>query len=68
MEDWFIHHGCDGWNILPPFLPGPVEEVFTQLIPELQRRGLFHTEYEGKTFRENLGLIRPPHPVHRAPA
>jgi alkanesulfonate monooxygenase SsuD/methylene tetrahydromethanopterin reductase-like flavin-dependent oxidoreductase (luciferase family) len=59
MEDWFVHHGCDGWNILPPFFPEPVEEVFEQLIPELQRRGLFHTDYEGKTFRENLGLARP---------
>ncbi len=63
MEDWFTHGGCDGWNIMPPFLPGPVEEVFSQLIPELQRRGLFHTGYEGRTFRENLGLARPEHPA-----
>jgi FMN-dependent oxidoreductase (nitrilotriacetate monooxygenase family) len=68
MEDWFVHHGCDGWNILPPFFPEPVEEVFEQLIPELQRRGLFHTEYEGKTFRENLGLARPEHPSKRRAA
>ncbi|MDB5416197.1 MAG: nitrilotriacetate monooxygenase [Rubritepida sp.] len=65
MEDWFVHRGCDGWNILPPFFPAPVEEVFNLLIPELQRRGLFHTEYEGKTFRENLGLARPAHPSKR---
>jgi alkanesulfonate monooxygenase len=33
---------------------------FVQLvIPELQRRGLFRTEYEGETLRENLGLKRP---------
>ncbi len=66
MEDWFVNRGCDGWNILPPFFPAPVEEVFDQLIPELQRRGLFHTEYEGNTLRENLGLARPSHPVARA--
>lgn len=63
MEDWFVHGGCDGWNILPPFFPAPVEEGCTQLIPELQRRGLFHTDYEGRTFRENLGLARPAHPA-----
>jgi len=63
MEDWFTHHGCDGWNILPPYYPAPVEEVFEWLVPELQRRELFHTEYEGGTLRENLGLVRPPHPA-----
>lgn len=68
MEDWFVHRGCDGWNILPPFFPGPVEEVFHLLIPELQRRGLFHTEYEGRTLRENLGLPRPLHPAVRVKA
>ncbi|WP_249120732.1 LLM class flavin-dependent oxidoreductase [Plastoroseomonas hellenica] len=68
MEDWFVNRGCDGWNILPPFFPAPVEEVFELLIPELQRRGLFHTEYEGKTLRENLGLARPAHPAKRSAA
>ena len=29
------------------------------VIPELQRRGLFRTEYEGKTFRGNLGVPIP---------
>ncbi len=66
MEDWFVNRGCDGWNILPPFFPGPVEEVFELLVPELQRRGLFHTDYEGRTLRENLGLPRPAHPSARA--
>ena len=68
MEDWFVSRGCDGWNILPPFFPGPVEEVFHTLIPELQRRGQFHTEYVGRTLRENLGLPRPAHPARTAAA
>ena len=38
-----------------------MRDVFHDLIPELQRRGLFHTEYEGATLRENLGLARPSH-------
>jgi len=66
MEDWFAGRVCDGWNITPPFYPGPVEDVFELLVPELQRRGVFHTGYEGRTLRESLGLPRPAHPVGRA--
>jgi alkanesulfonate monooxygenase len=65
MEDWFTSRGCDGFNILPPFYPQPVRDVFHLLIPELQRRGLFHTEYAGTTLRENLGLARPAHRARR---
>ncbi len=60
MQDWFEGGGCDGWNLIPPFLPGPVHECLEWLVPELQRRGLFHTEYEGDgTLRGSLGLARP---------
>ncbi|MFC7556871.1 LLM class flavin-dependent oxidoreductase [Pseudoroseomonas wenyumeiae] len=68
MQDWFEHRGCDGFNILPPFYPKPVRDVFHLLVPELQRRGLFHTEYAGNTLRENLGLARPAHFHHRQSA
>ena len=60
MQDWLEANGCDGWNIMPPYLPEPATEVFEQLAPELQRRGLFHTEYESDgTLRSSLGLERP---------
>jgi alkanesulfonate monooxygenase SsuD/methylene tetrahydromethanopterin reductase-like flavin-dependent oxidoreductase (luciferase family) len=59
MEDWFRKDGCDGFNIMPPFLPGGLDDFVALVIPELQRRGLFRTAYEGKTLRENLGLKRP---------
>ncbi len=59
MEEWFRNDGCDGFNIMPPFLPGGLDDFVELVIPELQRRGLFRTEYEGKTLRENLGLRRP---------
>src|SRR6202012_3540368 len=59
MEEWFRKDGCDGFNIMPPFLPGGLDDFVELVIPELQRRGLFRTEYEGKTLRENLGLRRP---------
>jgi len=59
MEEWFRKDGCDGFNIMPPFLPGGLDDFVDLVIPELQRRGLFRTKYEGKTLRENLGLKRP---------
>jgi N-acetyl-S-(2-succino)cysteine monooxygenase len=37
-------------------LTTPLEEFVERVIPELQRRGLFRTEYEGRTLRENLGV------------
>jgi alkanesulfonate monooxygenase len=59
MEDWVSQEACDGFNVCPPYLPGALTEFVDLVIPELQRRGLFRTEYEGRTFRENLGLRRP---------
>lgn len=56
MEDWFAHEACDGFNITPTHLPGGCEDFVELVTPELQRRGLFRTEYQGKTLRENLGL------------
>jgi alkanesulfonate monooxygenase len=59
IEEWFKTEACDGFNVMPPYLPGALDEFVTLVIPELQRRGLFRTEYEGKTLRDNLGLKRP---------
>ncbi|MBR8835085.1 MAG: LLM class flavin-dependent oxidoreductase [Stigonema ocellatum SAG 48.90 = DSM 106950] len=59
LEDWFVNGGADGFNIMPPYTPGGFDEFVDLVIPELQRRGLFRTEYEGRTLRENLGLPRP---------
>ena len=59
MQDWFEREACDGFNIMPPYIPGSLNDFCKLVIPELQRRGLFRTEYEGKTLRENLGLRRP---------
>ncbi len=67
MEDWFTARGCDGFNLMPPFMPDPAIEMFELLVPELQRRGLFQTEYQGDgTLRGSLGLTRPPFGTHRA--
>jgi len=59
LEDWFVNNGADGFNIMPPWLPGGLDEFVEFVIPELQRRGIFRTEYEGQTLRENLDLPRP---------
>ena len=59
MQDWFENDACDGFNITPTHLPGGCEDFVAMITPELQRRGLFRKEYEGRTLRENLGLKRP---------
>jgi FMN-dependent oxidoreductase (nitrilotriacetate monooxygenase family) len=62
MEHWFTHEAADGFNYVPAALPGGIRDFVDLVVPELQRRGLFRSEYEGATLRENLGL---PKPVNR---
>ena len=59
MESWFLNHGCDGFLVQPSTLPGGLDDFVALVIPELQERGLFRTEYEGPTLRDQLGLPRP---------
>jgi len=59
IEEWFTQGGADGFNVVPPLLPRGFEDFTRLVVPELQRRGLFRTEYEGSTLREHLGLDRP---------
>jgi len=59
LQQWFEEEGADGFNIMSPWLPGGLTEFAELVVPELQRRGLFRTGYEGTTLRENLGLPRP---------
>ena len=59
MEEWLETEGSDGFTIMFPYLPGGLDDFVNGVVPELQRRGLFRREYEGKTLRENLGLPRP---------
>jgi alkanesulfonate monooxygenase SsuD/methylene tetrahydromethanopterin reductase-like flavin-dependent oxidoreductase (luciferase family) len=56
MQEWFECGACDGFNITPATLPGGGEDFVEMVVPELRRRGLFRTEYEFATLRENLGL------------
>lgn len=59
LEERFRDQAADGFNIMPPVLPSGLDDFIELVLPELRRRGLFRTEYEGKTLRENLGLRRP---------
>jgi alkanesulfonate monooxygenase len=59
MEEWLTTEGCDGFNIMFPYLPAGLDDFVDRVVPELQRRGIFRREYEGRTLRENLGLPRP---------
>jgi FMN-dependent oxidoreductase (nitrilotriacetate monooxygenase family) len=60
MEDMFAGHGCDGFVVAATHVPGAYADFVAHVVPELQRRGLYHTDYAGVTLRENLGLPRPP--------
>ena len=62
LETWFRGGAADGFNLMPLTFPRGLEDIVDLLIPELQRRGLFRRDYEGKTLRENLAL---PYPENR---
>jgi FMN-dependent oxidoreductase (nitrilotriacetate monooxygenase family) len=68
MEDWFKSGTGDGFNLLPPWFPGGFDTFADHVVPVLQKRGLFRTEYSGQTLREHLGLPRPEHPAKQQTA
>ena len=60
MQTWLEAGGCDGFNLLPPYFPEQLRVFVEQVVPVLQRRGIYRRDYEGTTLREHLGLRRPP--------
>lgn len=59
FEEWIENDACDGIVLMSPYLLAGFTDFVRHVVPELQRRGLYRTAYEGKTLRENLGLRRP---------
>ncbi|CAN7212030.1 LLM class flavin-dependent oxidoreductase [Mesorhizobium amorphae] len=59
LQARFEGGAADGFNVMPSWFPGELDAFATLVVPELQRRGLFRREYEGRTLREHLGLKRP---------
>ena len=62
LEEQFAEGACDGFVVAATHVPGAYADFVRWVVPELQRRGLYHLEYEGPTLRENLGLSLPPRP------
>lgn len=58
LEEWFTTEACDGFVVAATHMPGAYDDFVRLVVPELQRRGLFHREYAGPTLRDNLGLPR----------
>jgi len=58
MQQWVEERAADGFNVIVPYFPGGLNDFVNLVIPELQRRNLFRTEYESSTLRGNLGLPR----------
>jgi len=59
MADWVNDGAADGFNLMPPVLPEMLDVFIADVVPLLQRSGLFRTAYEGRTLRSHLGLSRP---------
>jgi FMN-dependent oxidoreductase (nitrilotriacetate monooxygenase family) len=68
LELWFENGAADGFNIMPAAMPADLRTFVDTVIPILQRRGLFRTEYEGGTLREHYGLPRPRNRLALEPA
>ncbi|MCY1137099.1 LLM class flavin-dependent oxidoreductase [Actinoplanes sp. Pm04-4] len=59
IQHYFENGAADGFNIMPAVLPSGIEAFAAEVVPILQSRGLFRTEYTGTTLREHYGLPRP---------
>ena len=59
IQEWAEHGAADGFNVMPPWLPGGIDVFIEEVVPILRERGLFRTEYTGTTLRDHLGLDRP---------
>ncbi|MDM0119062.1 LLM class flavin-dependent oxidoreductase [Variovorax arabinosiphilus] len=65
IEHWFRAGAADGFNLMPDQLPDGLQDFVDGVVPILQKRGLFRTEYSGRTLREHLGIALPGYPGHR---
>jgi FMN-dependent oxidoreductase (nitrilotriacetate monooxygenase family) len=59
IQEWFEHGAADGFNIMPPWLPGGFDLFADHVVPILRARGLFRSAYRGTTLRDHYGLPRP---------
>ncbi|MEV0524132.1 LLM class flavin-dependent oxidoreductase [Streptomyces sp. NPDC050439] len=59
IQEWFEQGAADGFNVMPPGLPGGFDLFADEVVPILRARGLFRTAYTGTTLRDHYGLARP---------
>ena len=59
MQDWFEDGAADGFNLMPPVLPHQLDLFISEVVPLLQKRGLFREVYQGETLRSHFALSRP---------
>ncbi|WP_106397888.1 LLM class flavin-dependent oxidoreductase [Actinocorallia populi] len=59
IQEWFENGAADGFNVMPPYYPGGLDDFVDHVVPILRARGLFRTEYESRTLRGHYGLARP---------
>jgi alkanesulfonate monooxygenase len=59
MQEWLETGASDGFNVMFHTVPAGLDDFVDLVVPELQRRGIYRTEYEGTTLRDHLGLKRP---------
>jgi len=59
IQEWFEQGAADGFNIMPPLYPQGLDAFTSTVVPILQERGLFRTDYTGETLRDHYGLPRP---------
>ena len=60
MQEWLDDRAADGFNVMPPVLPSMLQIFIDEVVPILQKRGLYRTEYTGTTLRDHYGLSMPP--------
>jgi FMN-dependent oxidoreductase (nitrilotriacetate monooxygenase family) len=68
IVDWADQGAADGFNIMPAVMPSGLEAFVDRVVPILQERGRFRTEYTGATLRDHYGLARPELPRRREEA
>jgi alkanesulfonate monooxygenase SsuD/methylene tetrahydromethanopterin reductase-like flavin-dependent oxidoreductase (luciferase family) len=59
IQVWAENRAADGFNVMPPLYPAGLDDFLDHVVPILQQRGLFRTEYSGSTLRDHFGLKRP---------
>ena len=67
IEEWFTDGAADGFNVMPAALPSGLDTFVDRVVPILQQRGLFRTEYAESTLRGHYGLARPANRFDAAP-